>query len=136
MNTYILMIYLSTFVLCKQSEAFDTQAHALITRESYARSRLSTDPALIETLLLNRLEKSEPFRRYWLPGDPATEYYSVYMDDLRYRDSPSEFERCQMADFLDLLGTERNSFGYRWRLAHIGNVVQCTTNCGISTIAG
>jgi len=96
--------------------AFETQTHALITTEAYARSTLSHsgEGSLLSRLLLDRLHPSDPFKPYWMPQQPSR-YFSDHVnffynpEAIPALSEPSAFERCQMQQFRQLIG-DRNVY--------------------------
>ncbi|MDR3388720.1 MAG: hypothetical protein P4L92_16860 [Rudaea sp.] len=103
-----------SFGCVRLSIAYETETHALITRQAYANSVLANTPvgesSVAHELGLDRLSPSTPFDDYWLG------LYSIYYIDggnagviaqgntpvfqVGSYDSPEEFERCQMNELL------------------------------------
>lgn len=103
------------------SLAYETETHALITRQAIQNSILANTPVgltpLVTTYGLDRLEPNTPFSIYWQPSGnnlgpaPLNLYYmdggfegaisQVSGDSVsRNFDWPEAFEQCQMREFL------------------------------------
>lgn len=109
-----------------ESYAYETHTHALMTREAYSQSGLSTRGfgSLVWRLGIDRLDQERPFQAYWDPALPE-----LYFTDggesgeLDSVDEPNEFERCQMQTLL-YLGDNRLSFRAKFTDTVEGKVEQ------------
>jgi hypothetical protein len=87
------------------ANAFDTETHALITRQAVEESRLN-DPTTLANLGFAGLSSANPFSLYWYSSlvNSIPYYYSgglVTGPIFGYTaKSPEAFERCQMEEFL------------------------------------
>lgn len=89
--------------------AYDTETHALMTREATRRSSLMGGQTL-SVLGLNRLSTTNPFRAYWIQDSTANNYYVLGGADYTPPQDgyggvttfPAAFERCQMQEFLQM----------------------------------
>lgn len=102
-TTRIAVLLLFLLLAGQDAHAFETQTHALITREAYKRTALATENSeLLKRLSLDRLEESNRFARFW-SADPLPRYYTAGGQagpSGQAIDIPAEFEACQMRDFL------------------------------------
>lgn len=93
--------------------AYETETHALITRQAYKESVLANSASpVIKTLGLDRLDPQTPLDIYWRPPSYNEAYYTngvqegviagtggtIVPPDLL---EPEGFEHCQMQKFLD-----------------------------------
>ncbi len=101
MRFFILIINL--FIISFNCSAFETETHALITRQAYANSTLANagSSSVINRLGLDRLDIATPFNIYWASETPP--HYSTGGGSRNVGDgeaAPEGFERCQMQEFL------------------------------------
>ena len=110
-----MFIVLALVAGCCPALAYETQTHALITREAYARSSLASDAgnSIRHRTGLNRLHPYSVFNAYW-SGDTAA-YYLDGGDNgpTASVDYPDRFEKCQMRAFLGLASDETRIQYYR-----------------------
>jgi hypothetical protein len=91
-----------SFLILPRAYGYDTETHALITRQAYANSILG-DHSIYANFGFDRLDQSAPFNLYWytFPDPTAPAYYTkgIYSvtSDLTY---PEAFESCNMSEFL------------------------------------
>ncbi|TXI72627.1 MAG: hypothetical protein E6Q43_06360 [Dokdonella sp.] len=115
MNSVGKALLLSGIVLANSAFGFETQTHALMTREAYARSQLATDAGgLLKRLGLDRLYRDDRFQMYW-DADVRSRYYKdggQSGGDIQAIDYPAGFEACQMRDFLVLDEERDRKFGH------------------------
>lgn len=96
-------------VVMRSAIAYETQTHALITAKAYERSTLAHtgEGSVVSRLLLDRLHTADPFKTYWTPLQRSRYftdhvYYSINPEVNSSLDTPANFERCQMRQFLGL----------------------------------
>jgi hypothetical protein len=102
--------------------AYETETHALITRQAYEKSSLSQQGkgSIVSTLGLDRLNLSSPFDPYWVPQDPEVYYTNggtsgvtpalLGLSLVTGIDYPEAFERCEMQEFLQISDGSRSQF--------------------------
>jgi hypothetical protein len=94
-----------SFACIINCKAFETETHALITRQAYENSLLATvgSNSVVNRLSLDRLDTATPFNIYWASETPP--HYSTGGGSRNVGDgeaAPEGFERCQMQEFLRL----------------------------------
>jgi hypothetical protein len=94
-------LFIMASVLSTECFAYETETHALMTNQAYARSVLSAtgSTSTIHSLGLDRLDSNTPFSIYW-GAPPPIAGPDEYVDNLTGQLYPPDgFERCNMQEF-------------------------------------
>ena len=103
MRSLLRMLVVAAVFMVANARAFETETHALITRQAYANSVLAqTGPnSLVHQLLLDRLDVPTPFNIYWQSSLPEFYYGDGGVSGGAPANNrvPEDFERCNMQEF-------------------------------------
>lgn len=118
------IVLLLMLLISANSNGFETETHALITRKAFTRSKLAdTSPDSVKVRLgLDRYAATRPFNLYWNASERFGDaYYTHGADEGTIADSgnilippavmsPERWEQCQMQEFALLPDGKRNTF--------------------------